>query len=100
MKNIFVVIFLCGAAMGCQTSEEMASYNKKEFAVGGHVVGTLPDGREVTRYRIYRDATSIDTIYVIDEVITVNSREGKHDHVNVIINNKKYVPLESLEVEE
>lgn len=79
MRKLLAVFLVLCVVVGCDSPEVIRTNNAKELRDGGEVVGTLPDGREVRRYRIERENASDHWVYVVGDTVTVNrvERHGK-----------------------
>lgn len=102
MKLKFILPILPIIALsGCTdiNDPEVQANNKSELASGGTYVGTLPDGRIITSYRIDRGNGDYHAHYIYtisdNSSVTVNHAvpAGKttQNAVEVYINGKTYV---------
>lgn len=102
-KLIFICLLLLA---GCDNdTPEINAKRQKEFNSGGYVVGTLNDGRKVTRYEIENGKGQQHNhwIYVVDSTASTSTNfeilAGK-THKNetvVVVNGVQYVPAEKVE---
>ena len=98
-KKILILLFLL--FLGCDdvSESDLSIKNEKTLKRGGEYVGTLPDGRKITRYEIDRGCCKHNHwIYIVSGSISINSTEtiGKttHNSVQVIIDGIEYFPTE------
>lgn len=100
------LIFICLLLLaGCDNdTPEINAKRQKEFNSGGYVVGTLNDGRKVTRYEIVNaNPQHNHWIYVVDQTASVSHsfevREGKttRNETIVVVDGVEYVPAEKIE---
>lgn len=105
-KLIFICLLLLA---GCDNdTPEINAKRQKEFNSGGYVVGTLNDGRKVTRYSIENGSNQDDHwIYVVDSTgstttnfnVSNNNPEtpSNKNKVVVVVDGVQYVPAEKVE---
>lgn len=99
-KLIFICLLLLA---GCENdTPKIVEKRQKEFKSGGYVVGTLNDGRKVTRYEIENFSRN-HWIYVVDSTASVSTNfefsEGKttKNETVVVVDGVQYVPAEKVE---
>lgn len=88
LYSLFLLILLAG----CDSQETINTKNQKTFASGGEVVGSLPDGRVITRYQIYNNLQASHWVYTVGNDVTVCHQSGKVQNVEVLIDGVTYVP--------
>jgi len=94
MKKIIVLFFLLLAGCDNMDEERAVEKRKKEFSSGGFVIGSLPDGRKITRYEIENSDRANHWIYVVDHTAstTITYPSGKTKKTIVVIDGIEYVP--------
>lgn len=104
------LIFICLLLLaGCKNdTPEINAKRQKEFNSGGYVVGTLNDGRKVTRYEIENGQTNHKHwIYVVDSTSSVSTNfevdagdpdsAATRNETVVVVDGVRYVPAEKIE---
>jgi hypothetical protein len=84
--------------LGCTRSDSpsVVRENRENLAGPGFLVGVLPDGRNVVRYRIDMGSDNDHWIYVVDGTATVSTNHtdniGKtsYNSVQVVIGGQKF----------
>lgn len=106
-KLIFIcLLLLAGCEVDNDTPKNIAN-RQKEFNSGGYVVGTLNDGRKVTRYEIENNGLHNHWIYVVDSTSSVSTNfavdagdpdsNATRNETVVVVNGVQYVPAEKVE---
>jgi hypothetical protein len=106
MKYISIIFLSLVLFSGCSeyNSPEIMSKNKLTFAGPGETVGTLPDGRVISRYRIDMGEYMHDHwIYVCSNTITVNTvqsqgKNGTASLIQVMVDGVKYTAPNMAEI--
>lgn len=102
MKKLLLIIPLF--LIGCTPYDapEVRSLNKDRLSQDGEYIGTLKDGRVISRYWINNgDDMHTHFIYIISDKssITVNTRiqvgKTSHNEAVMVINGKEYVEKEN-----
>jgi len=95
----FFILCLCLALVGCadRNDASVVATNKATLSGNGETVGTLPDGRVITRYRIDMGSgpgSHDHWVYVTNGSISINRNEqsGKttYNEVQVILDGQRY----------
>lgn len=98
------MMFCIGCSFQTYDDPAVKLANKAILAEKGEFVGTLPDGRQISRYRIGMGNSHPHWIYVIDSgtITTMNHTEssGKNtiSKVEVFIEGQKYHLSPSIEM--
>lgn len=88
---VFILILFCG----CDSAATIRNRNQTTLNSGGEVIGTLPDGRVITRYEIkcYSDN---HWVYVVGNSSTNSYSTSNGDksisHVEVLFDNGNFYP--------
>jgi major membrane immunogen (membrane-anchored lipoprotein) len=97
MKMLSIVLISLCLLSGCSqyNSPEVMSKNRLTLSGPGETVGTLPDGRRVSRYEIDMGADMHDHwIYVVDgsitKNVTVSNGKSSSNTVEVMVDGVKY----------
>ena len=95
MKRTLALLLLLAGCSGPDSPEILAK-NQSTLSGRGLHVGTLPDGRDVTRYEIDRGTQTNHFIYVVNGSVSTNRVEphGKtvQLHTEVVIDGIVYRP--------
>lgn len=97
--GVIVGMLICLAAVGCSETQQEAAARKlaikNSLALTGELMGEIPDGRKVYRWKIPYDG---HYVYVVGDDVTINrtERQGKvtRHRVEVMIGGVMYVPVE------
>lgn len=100
MKYVLIVSALLFTGCGSTDYAKIEAQNKEHLATEGYLVGKLPDGRTVTRYKVETGSNPDHWIYVTNNTITINrsiehsdgENSTTYHYVEVMIDGVPYVP--------
>lgn len=98
MRYMMLLVLLLAGCGDTRNADDPTVLKEQAEALAkeGEVVGRLPDGREILRYRIERGMSHDHYIYITGNTITVNrdvpSGKTSYNHVEVFIDGIPYVP--------
>lgn len=100
MKKILLT-FVVFSLIGCTGPDDdiVKVMNKSHLSGKGDYMGTLPDGRDVTRYRIDRGNMNSHYIYIVPDSQSTSmniagGNKGNNNITSVIIDGRKFIAEE------
>ena len=102
MKRMLALLLLLLAGCGGSDSPEIVAKNEATLSGKGQHIGTLPDGRDVTRYEIERTGEN-HFIYVVAGSVSTNHEVKTDDtsrvYTEVVIDGIVYRPATNRKAE-